>query len=326
MTETKKRGYTKTRLIKELSWKTELPQGKVREMLAALTEIACREARGSFVLPGLCKFDVVRRKARKIRNPRTGETLVLPERDVLRIVAARAAKLAVAPKVTAVPLEEFVTTAPTAPAESAAPAAETAAPVAETAVPTTPAAEPPAAAPEPVAPPPAAREEFVSFRCPRCQQEIEAPGDMAGEEAECPTCGNVVKVPFVSEPGTIHGAQNTSAPVAKQVVNAKEAADLCPSALKTRTIRIDAEALGLDDPKPEVVPMISFRCPKCRQEIEASQDMVGEAAQCPNCSTVLVVPRLSEAGTLHSQGQALDSQQLQAMKSRTMRINMPDEF
>lgn len=308
MTETKKRGYTKTRLIKELSWKTELPQGKVREMLAALTEIACREARGSFVLPGLCKFDVVRRKARKIRNPRTGETLVLPERDVLRIVAARAAKLAVAPKVTAVPLEEFVPAAPSAPAEPAEPVRGDRNVTA------------------PVTAAPAAREEFVSFRCPRCQQEIEAPGDMAGEEAECPTCGNVVKVPFVSEPGTIHGAQNTSAPVEKQVVNAKEAADLCPSALKTRTIRIDAEALGLDDPKPEVVPMISFRCPKCRQEIEASQDMVGEAAQCPNCSTVLVVPRLSEAGTLHSQGQALDSQQLQAMKSRTMRINMPDEF
>lgn len=316
MTETKKHGYTKTRLIKELSWKTELPQGKVRELLAALTEIACREARGSFVLPGLCKFDVVRRKARKIRNPRTGETLVLPERDVLRIVAARAAKLAVAPKVTAVPLEEFAPAAPSAPAEPAVPAAETPAPVAES----------PAATPEPVAPPPAAREEFVSFRCPRCQQEIEAPGDMAGEEAECPTCGNVVKVPFVSEAGTLHGVQNTPAPVEKQVVNAKEAADLYPSALKTRTIRIDAMALGLDDPKPEVVPMISFRCPKCRQEIEASQDMVGEAAQCPNCSTVLVVPRLSEAGTLHSQGQALDSKQFQAMKSRTMRINMPDDF
>ena len=89
----------------------------------------------------------------------------------------------------------------------------------------------------------------------------------------------------------------------------------------------DAPAdLGLDQPKVDEGQMVSFRCPKCRQEIEASQDMVGEAAQCPSCGTMLVVPRTSEAGTLHSTGPAVDPRQLQAMKSRTMRINMPDDF
>ena len=79
MDEKKKMTYTKSRLVKELSWKTQLPQGKVKELLAGLAEIACREARGTFVLPGLCKFEVTRRKARKIRNPRTGETLIMPK-------------------------------------------------------------------------------------------------------------------------------------------------------------------------------------------------------------------------------------------------------
>ena len=99
-----------------------------------------------------------------------------------------------------------------------------------------------------------------------------------------------------------------------------------PAAMKSRTIRINAADLGLDQPKVDVEQMVSFRCPKCRQEIEASQDMVGEAAQCPSCGMTLVVPHASEAGTLHFGGPAVDARQLQAMKSRTMRINMPDDF
>lgn len=311
----KKTAYTKSRLVRELSWKTEMPQGKVKELLAALTEIACREARGTFVLPGLCKFEVVRRKTRKIRNPRTGEVLVLPEHDALRIVAARAAKLAVAPKVAAVPLSELPPPAET-PAPEPAPA---------------PAPEPaPTPAPEPA--PAVNPDQPISFRCPRCGQEIEAPGDMAGVEAECPTCGNIVKVPAVSESGTIHAAPaaasaDEQAPASrKEVVSAADAAELYPAMLKNRTIRISAEALGLDAPKMANEEMVSFRCPHCRQEVEASLDMAGEAVQCPNCATAMIVPRTSEPGTLHFTGQKVDAGQLQAMKSRTMRIDMPDNF
>ena len=322
MDEKKKMTYTKSRLVKELSWKTQLPQGKVKELLAGLAEIACREARGTFVLPGLCKFEVTRRKARKIRNPRTGEILVLPEHDALRIVAARAAKLAVAPKVTAVPIAEAEKSEEAGKVEVTGKVQE-AGKVEEV------------EKAEAVVPPPAAREkpeDPVSFRCPQCRQEIEAPGEMAGEEAECPTCGRIVVVPYVSEEGTIHGtsvagsAAAASAGVEQRVVSAEEAANMYPAAFKSRTIRINAADLGLDQPKADEGQMVSFRCPKCRQEIEASQDMVGEAAQCPSCGMMLVVPRTSEAGTLHSSGPSVDASQLQAMKSRTMRINMPDDF
>ena len=312
----KKMTYTKSRLVKELSWKTQLPQGKVKELLAGLAEIACREAHGTFVLPGLCKFEVVRRKARKIRNPRTGEILVLPEHDALRIVAARAAKLAVAPKVTAVRAEEVESVEKVEEVEKVEKVDEGVK------------VEEPAPAPQPRAKP----EGPVSFRCPQCRQEIEAPGEMAGDEAECPTCGHIVVVPYDSEEGTIHGtpaagaAAAASAGAEQQVLSAEEAANMYPAAMKSRTIRINAADLGLDQPKVDEGQMVSFRCPKCRQEIEASQDMVGEAAQCPSCGTMLVVPRTSEAGTLHSTGPAVDPRQLQAMKSRTMRINMPDDF
>lgn len=314
-----KKTYTKSRLVKELSWKTQLPQDKVKELLAGLAEIACREARGTFVLPGLCKFEVIRRKARKLRNPRTGEILVLPEHEVLRIVPARAAKMAVAPKVTAVPADQ----AP-AMSESAETAPARPEPVAEAPAEPVPMAEPAQAPVKPAGP--------VSFRCPQCRQEIEAPGEMAGEEAECPTCGHIVTVPFVSEEGTIHGRTEeveTAAVPAEaepEVVSAAEAANMYPAAFKSRTIRINAEDLGLDQPKVEESQMVSFRCPQCRQEIEASLDMVGEEAQCPNCGMTMVVPNESESGTLHSDGPAVDPRQLQAMKGRTMRINMPDDF
>ena len=329
-----KKNYTKSRLVKELSWKTELPQQKVKELLDLLGTIACREARGVFVLPKLCKFEVVRRKARKIRNPRTGEILVLPEHEALRIVAARAAKLAVAPKVTAIPLAEAekiekakkveeaekVEKVEAAPPPPAAPAPE---PVVSAPTPE------PTPVPEPT---PAKPEGPISFCCPQCHQEVEAPGEMAGEEAECPTCGHVIKIPYASEAGTVHGAAAPNADmgekpsIEKQIVSAMEAAKLYPSALKNRTIRINASDLGPEFLKAGEQEMVSFRCPKCRQEIEATMDMVGEVALCPNCATSLVVPGRSESGTLHFQQAKTDPHTLQAMKSRTMRINIPDDF
>ena len=91
-----KKPFTKSRLVKELSWTCALPQNKIKEILAALGELSRREARNTFVIPGICKLEVVRRKPRKMRNPRTGKTFMLPERDALRITAPRSLKLACA--------------------------------------------------------------------------------------------------------------------------------------------------------------------------------------------------------------------------------------
>ena len=35
---------------------------------------------------------------------------------------------------------------------------------------------------------------------------------------------------------------------------------------------------------------VSFNCPKCNQELEVEQDMVGEQIECPTCSEVLTIP------------------------------------
>ncbi|MBQ6135870.1 MAG: HU family DNA-binding protein, partial [Kiritimatiellae bacterium] len=121
-----KKQFTRSRLVKELSWTCELPQTNVNAILDALVAIARREASNTFVLPGICKLEVVRRKPRKTRNPRTGESFMLPERDALRITAPRSLKLACAKVITpvetpAAPAAEAAKPAP-APAAAVAPA------------------------------------------------------------------------------------------------------------------------------------------------------------------------------------------------------------
>ena len=449
--------YTKSRLIKELAFRAGIKKIASRQILEVLAEIIKRETpNGPFILPGLCKFELVPRKARRIRNPRTGELLIMPPQKALKITAARSAKLAIAPRIPAVPAALYVppaeeTPAPAvvpvpvpapaaepaaasvpapapvdqtppapapavdpapasetveqpvpaqeatptpAPAEEPAPApaaepapaptpeptpaqapaeepktAPTAEPVAEPAPgpapapapePTpapepapapepTPAPEPapapePTPAPEPSAPEPApapepAQEEpqvdAISFKCPGCGQEIEAPLDAIGLDAECPMCGNIVVVPAKSEPGTMYGPSVGDAPKSTEpVVSAKEAEEMDPTQLKNRTIRIDAEALGLDDPttpakkEPVEEKLISFFCPNCHQEIEATADMAGTPAECPNCGLTFEVPFFSEAGSIHDEHRAEEEAKAsyQAQKGKTMRIDLPDDF
>ena len=351
------RTFTKSRLIKELSWTCQLPQTKIKELMENLLAITKREAKTTFVIPGLCKFEVVRRKPRKVRNPRTGETFMLPEREALRITAPRSLKMVFAKPVEPepaaaepaatptpqaaeppTPAAEAPAAEPAAQAPASEPAAsETPVPAAEAPAPTAeapaPAAETPAQAAETSEPPPAlGPDDLISFRCPRCRQEVEATGDMVGFETECPTCGNPITVPAKSEPGTLHATRASAdePPVLRTpVVSSQEAESMSPEKLKGLTIRIDVDALGLggqkpsEDPPPEM--MVSFICPTCKQEIEASRDMVGETTACPNCGSPLLVPAESASNTLHASPNA-DPKVIQAMKGRTMRIEMGEDF
>lgn len=303
--------FTKSRLIKELSWTCGLPQAKVRQLMEGLVAIARREAKTTFIVPGICKLEVVRRKPRKVRNPRTGETFTLPEREALKVTAPRSLKLAFA--------------RPIEPEQAASPAETPAAAAPEQAMP------PAEATPAPAIIDPDA---LISFRCPRCRQEVEATGDMVGFETECPTCGNPIKVPAQSEPGTLHGGSDDnkdSPPVLRTpVVSSSEAETLSPEKLKGLTIRIDVDSLGLGGgqkqaEEPPAEQMVSFVCPSCKQEIEASRDMAGEKTACPNCGEPLVVPAESASNTLHASPN-VDAKTLQAMKGRTMRIDIGDDF
>lgn len=350
---TGKKSFTRSRLVKELSWTCELPQTKVSAILASLAELARREAPNTFVLPGICKLEVVRRKPRKMRNPRTGDSFMLPERDALKITAPRSLKLACAKVIepiapsSAGSVDDAGKTAETKPAETTP--AETAAatttattPAAETNQPTTPApateAEPAANTKPTTEPPPVIDPNiFISFRCPRCHQEVEASGDMVGLETECPACGNPIVVPTKSEDDTIHSATpdgEGNGPVRHaQTVSSREAESLSPEKLKGLTIRIDVGDLGLDTlqeapAEVEIPPeqMISFVCNACKQEVEASRDLIGETLLCPGCGAPITVPEKSVANTLHDASQENDPKVAQAMKGRTMRIDIGDDF
>lgn len=38
----------------------------------------------------------------------------------------------------------------------------------------------------------------INFDCPKCGQNLDAPGDLAGLFVECPSCGAIIKVPQAS--------------------------------------------------------------------------------------------------------------------------------
>ena len=74
----------------------------------------------------------------------------------------------------------------------------------------------------------------------------------------------------------------------------------------------------------------SFLCPSCKTEIEASLDMIGQDTECPACGAKISVPPPEAPGAAdydhvvrHAQGDN-DKARTQAMKSRTIRIELGD--
>jgi nucleoid DNA-binding protein len=315
--------YHKNHLVRELGVSVGISQKKVRFLLDTLQQIAFREScKEGFTVPGLCRFDVIKRKARKVRNPQTGERILIAEHDTLRVRVLKKARNTVTP----VP-ENLITVLPAAPV-------------------------------------PEILEDYskaVSFCCKGCKQEIEAPLSAAGLLAECPSCKASITVPSVSEPGTLHGpalpepvaAPTPAAPAsaAPAPTSAPASAAPSPSAVTApataaapaadkkqkgaQTIRIDLAALGFDNagtPMPQKsLPkkrMISFFCKNCRQEIESPADMAGTASECPTCGASFEVPFFSDVGTLHGsdlEHKKVDPQALKDHKSRTIRIEVPDD-
>lgn len=100
------KSLTQSQVIQKLSEKEQLPKKQVKSFLDNLSELAYQEAKNGFVLPGLGKLVLVKRKARKGRNPATGETIKIPAKKAIKFKISKAAKDAIlggtaAPKTTA---------------------------------------------------------------------------------------------------------------------------------------------------------------------------------------------------------------------------------
>ena len=82
---------TKGDIIDHLSKKTNTTKKLAGDFLNELTSLAYKEAKKSFVLPGLGKLQVARRKKRMGRNPATGATMVIPAKNVLKFKVSKTA-------------------------------------------------------------------------------------------------------------------------------------------------------------------------------------------------------------------------------------------
>lgn len=98
MAEARRMG--KSELFSHFAERFELKRTQVREIFEELQTLAEKELKrvGEFVLPGMVKLVKQHRKARKGRNPATGEEIQIPAKTVVKARIAKQLKDAVLPK------------------------------------------------------------------------------------------------------------------------------------------------------------------------------------------------------------------------------------
>lgn len=93
-----KKALTKPQIITKVSESVGINKKQAKAAIEALIEMAYKEAKTGFTIPGLGKFVVVNRKARWGRNPQTGEKIRIKAKKALKFRIAKAAKDAVTGK------------------------------------------------------------------------------------------------------------------------------------------------------------------------------------------------------------------------------------
>ena len=86
------KALTKTKIVSALAEKVDIAKKTSAAYLEALAELAHKEAKNGFTIPGVGKLVVRSYKARMGRNPQTGEPIKIPARRRLKFVVAKAAK------------------------------------------------------------------------------------------------------------------------------------------------------------------------------------------------------------------------------------------
>jgi DNA-binding protein HU-beta len=86
---------TKARIAEHLAHKAGVTKSKAIEILDAFTQLAYKEAKNTFTVPGLGKIVLAQRKARLGRNPRTGQAIQIPAKRVVTFRVAKAAEDAI---------------------------------------------------------------------------------------------------------------------------------------------------------------------------------------------------------------------------------------
>ena len=84
----------KSELFSHFADRFEVKRTQAREFFDELNTLAEKELKrsGEFVIPGMVKLVVQKRKARMGRNPQTGEAIKIPAKTVLKFRIAKAMK------------------------------------------------------------------------------------------------------------------------------------------------------------------------------------------------------------------------------------------
>jgi len=92
------KAMSKTAIIGHFAKKFDMKKKDVAAIFEELANLAYKEAKNAFTLPGIGKLVLVNRKARVGRNPKTGEEIQIPAKTVVKFRVAKACKEAVLPK------------------------------------------------------------------------------------------------------------------------------------------------------------------------------------------------------------------------------------
>jgi DNA-binding protein HU-beta len=86
---------TKSQIVTAIAEANGLAKKQTAAVLESIVQLAYKNAKNSFTLPGLGKLVLVNRKARMGRNPATGETIKIAAKKVVKFRVAKAAKDAI---------------------------------------------------------------------------------------------------------------------------------------------------------------------------------------------------------------------------------------
>jgi len=92
------KAMSKTAIIAHFAKKFDMKKKAAAAFFEELANLAYKEAKNAFTLPGIGKLVLVNRKARTGRNPKTGEAIAIPAKTVVKFRVAKACKEAVLPK------------------------------------------------------------------------------------------------------------------------------------------------------------------------------------------------------------------------------------
>ena len=86
---------SKSQLAAAIAEMAAISKKQAVEILDHLAQLAYKNAKDTFTLPGIGKLVLRNRAARLGRNPKTGETIQIPAKRVVKFRVAKAAKDAI---------------------------------------------------------------------------------------------------------------------------------------------------------------------------------------------------------------------------------------